>query len=47
VLKRKPLIQNFNISPADFFDRMDFKLWMDNGSAIPPSAQKTAGKVVG
>lgn len=47
VLKRKPIIQNFNISPADFFNRMTFKLWMDNGSAIPPSAQKTAGKVVG
>lgn len=47
VLKRKPIIQNFNISPADFFNRMAFKLWMDNGSAIPPSAQKTAGKVVG
>jgi hypothetical protein len=47
VLKRKPLIQNFGISPADFFDRMNFQLWMDNGSGIPPSAQKTAGKVVG
>jgi hypothetical protein len=47
VLKRKPVIQDFTLSPADFFDRMAFKLWMDNGSAIPPSAQKTAGKVVG
>ena len=47
VLKRKPVVANFNISPADFFDRMNFRLWMDNGSAIPPSAQKTAGKVVG
>ena len=47
VLKRRPIIQNFNISPADFFNRMAFKLWMDNGSAIPPRAQKTAGKVVG
>jgi hypothetical protein len=47
VLKRKPVITNFNISPADFFDRMNFQLWMDNGSAIPPSARKTTGKVVG
>lgn len=47
VLKRKPIIQNFNIAPSDFFDRMDFQLWMDNGSSIPPSARKTAGKVVG
>lgn len=47
VLKRSPVITNFNISPADFFDRMDFQLWMDNGSSIPPSARKTAGKIVG
>lgn len=47
VLKREPLVTNFDISPADFFDRMNFQLWMDNGSAIPPSARKTAGKVVG
>jgi hypothetical protein len=47
VLKRNPVITNFNISPADFFDRMDFQLWMDNGSSIPPSARKTAGKIVG
>jgi hypothetical protein len=47
VLKRKPVIQNFHIAPSDFFDRMDFQLWMDNGSGIPPSACKTAGKIVG
>lgn len=47
VLKREQAIQNFNISPADFFDRMDFQLWMDNGSSIPPSARKTVGKIVG
>lgn len=47
VLKRKPVIANFNIAPADFFDSMHFQLWMDNGSAIPPSARETTGKIVG
>jgi hypothetical protein len=47
ILKRKPVIHNFRIAPADFFDRMNFQLWMDNGSTLPPSARLTAGKVVG
>ncbi|NLR79384.1 DUF6915 family protein [Chitinophaga eiseniae] len=46
VLGRKPEIRDFSIAPSVFFNRMDFKLWMDNGSGIPPSAGKTAGKVV-
>jgi hypothetical protein len=40
VLGYAPKIQNFGIAPADFFNRMNFELWMDNGSAFPPSAQK-------
>ncbi|SFD88149.1 hypothetical protein SAMN05518672_103668 [Chitinophaga sp. CF118] len=47
VLKRKAEIRDFEIAPSDFFDRMNFQLWMDNGSSIPPSAVKTAGKIVG
>lgn len=46
VLKRKPVIKDFGIAPSTFFNRMDFKLWMDNGTGIPPSAAKTAGKIV-
>ena len=34
-------LQNFELSPADFFEAMEFKFWMDNGAAYPPSAQKS------
>lgn len=47
ILGRKPEIRNFSIAPADFFNRMAFRLWMDNGTSIPASARLTAGKVVG
>ena len=32
-------LQNVACSPADFFNAMRFELWMDNGMAIPASAQ--------
>lgn len=34
-----PEIIQFSISPSDIFDRMKHELWMDNGAAMPPSAQ--------
>lgn len=30
----------FDIQPAMFFNPMRFELWMDNGTAVPPSAAK-------
>lgn len=47
VLKRKPEIRDFGIKPADLFDNMHFRLWMDNGSAYPESCRLTLGKIVG
>jgi len=35
VLKRRPLIQNFGISPDMLFTRMEFRLWMNNGQVMP------------
>lgn len=34
-----PPLENIVYSPADFFNAMHFELWMDNGMAIPLSAQ--------
>lgn len=34
-----PKLENILYSPADFFNAMRFELWMDNGMAIPLSAQ--------
>lgn len=34
-----PSLGNIRYSPADFFKAMHFELWMDNGMAIPLSAQ--------
>ncbi|MEG0481578.1 MAG: hypothetical protein RR569_00570 [Acinetobacter sp.] len=34
-----PKLENILYSPADFFSAMRFELWMDNGMAIPLSAQ--------
>lgn len=34
-----PRLESIVYSPADFFNAMHFELWMDNGMAIPPSAQ--------
>lgn len=47
VLKRKPELKNFNIKPSDLFNNINFKLWMDNGSAYPDSCKLTVGKIVG
>ncbi|SDK99967.1 hypothetical protein SAMN05421823_104104 [Catalinimonas alkaloidigena] len=41
VLNRPPRFQEFSLSPADFFRRMRFEPWMDNGHGVPPSAQQT------
>jgi len=35
-----PIITEFDLSPADLFDRMKFELWMDNGADHPASAQQ-------
>jgi hypothetical protein len=42
----EPFIQDFAISPADLFNNMDFLLWMDNGSAFPPSCSKTTARII-
>jgi hypothetical protein len=47
LFKRKPEIRNFDITPADLFDNMEFQLWMDNGSDYPDSCKLTLGKIVG
>jgi len=36
---QQPKLDNIVYSPADFFNAMYFELWMDNGMAIPASAQ--------
>jgi len=46
VLNRPPLLTNFDLSPADFFNHMAFDLWMDNGASLPPSAQRLAERQV-
>lgn len=47
ILKREVEIKNFLITPADLFNNMKFRLWMDNGSSYPESCRHTLGKVVG
>lgn len=47
ILNRKKEVKDFSISPADLFNNMRFKLWMDNGSGFPESCKKTVGKIVG
>lgn len=47
VLKREIEIKDFEITPANLFNNMEFKLWMDNGSAYPESCKFTLGRVVG
>jgi hypothetical protein len=47
ILKRDVEIKDFEITPSDLFDNMNFKLWMDNGSSYPESCKLTVGKVVG
>ncbi|KOY87777.1 hypothetical protein AD998_18025 [bacterium 336/3] len=34
-----PNLKEFTIAPSELFNRMSFKLWMDNGSAYPESAK--------
>ncbi|MCB1608666.1 MAG: hypothetical protein KDI71_16995 [Xanthomonadales bacterium] len=33
-----PILADFDLTPDDLFHRMRFDLWMENGSARPPSA---------
>lgn len=33
-------IKNYNISPSYFFNKMDYKPWMQNGHGFPPSFQR-------
>ncbi|MRX39238.1 hypothetical protein GJU43_08130 [Flavobacterium sp. LC2016-23] len=47
VLNREIEIKDFTITPCDLFNNMQFKLWMDNGSAYPESCKFTLGRVVG
>lgn len=35
-----PLIRDFDIVPAQLFNAMEFRTWMDNGLACPPSAKQ-------
>ncbi len=46
ILGRKPQIQDFGIAPADFFHRMSFQLWMDNGSSLPRSVPKSKCEIL-
>ena len=39
VLGREPPVRDYEIAPAELFARMQFRLWMDNGSDLPPSAR--------
>jgi hypothetical protein len=39
VIGRRPRVRNYEIAPADLFARMRFRLWMDNGTDLPPSAR--------
>ncbi len=36
----KPIISDIDLSPADFFNKMRFEYWMDNGMDYPSSAKK-------
>jgi hypothetical protein len=40
ILKRPIILDDFPLSPSDFFDNMRFEPWMDNGSFLPNSAVK-------
>jgi len=39
-------LQSVAISPADFFNAMKFEMWMDNGAAIPASAQSSQPQLI-
>jgi len=40
ILKCRPVIQDFSLTPADLFHPMTFRSWMNNGLTYPPSAEK-------
>jgi len=37
-------LKNFNISPSYFFNKMEYKPWMQNGNGVPPSFEKIERK---
>ncbi|MEM7799638.1 MAG: hypothetical protein AAF633_10645 [Chloroflexota bacterium] len=39
VLNTPPQLTEIDLTPAYLFEHMHFKLWMDNGTALPPSAR--------
>jgi len=39
LLDRSPAVIDFNLTPNDLFDRMQFAAWMDNGLELAPSAK--------
>jgi len=39
IFKTLPVLQEFSIAPNELFNRMSFKLWMDNGAEYPNSAK--------
>lgn len=39
IFQTAPVLKEFTIAPSELFNRMDFKLWMDNGAGYPPSAK--------
>ena len=41
-----PIMHDGIISPSELFNNMNFLLWMDNGSAYPPSCNKTVARIV-
>jgi hypothetical protein len=42
-----PDVAATDIAPSDFFDRMRFELWMDNGADLPPSARRACERLAG
>lgn len=40
VVAHIPQLINFALAPSFFFERMRFELWMDNGTAVAPSARR-------
>jgi len=45
IFDKEIFIGEFSIAPSDLFNSMAFNLWMDNGSALPPSANNVADTV--
>ncbi|MBN9299965.1 MAG: hypothetical protein J0I41_23385 [Filimonas sp.] len=46
LFNRKMEIRDFDITPADLFNNMQFQLWMDNGNSYPASCRLTANRII-